>query len=339
MGFANMHLKLRYSQQILYGCKNKNCQTPTCLSYQRRISKKPLRRFTVLSARILAFFIALQDDPKKSLCPHEPQYLSEATTDEAVQIPFDKPLSSGKASKSSACLRSTSVKVNPDSELPSHKNAKRHSSHKALEGKANIDKVRFDGEVADSDSDPGILMKRQRIPRAEKDFNSFTQNLFNSSDIDMLDRGEIPAFFLRWIPWLHKEKDNSLPEEVKEHMKNLMRAIFEPKAEVLGLSDKAECNPLVDKQEDKSAEVATSREPLSSKEFDGKYYHLEKTFPVPQKPAKRPTNTATALESSYAPNMSGTDSESQPRKRSIHSEHHDNAGTNRDAMSQATTSP
>ncbi|EXJ89299.1 hypothetical protein A1O3_02365 [Capronia epimyces CBS 606.96] len=61
--YANIHaqrdrrLRLlirRYTNQIQYGCMNINCTTPTCLSYRKRNSTGPLRRYTELSARTLA---------------------------------------------------------------------------------------------------------------------------------------------------------------------------------------------------------------------------------------------------------------------------------------------
>ncbi len=61
--YANVHaqrdrrLRLlirRFTNQIQYGCRNINCTTPTCLSYRKRNSTGPVRRYTELSARTLA---------------------------------------------------------------------------------------------------------------------------------------------------------------------------------------------------------------------------------------------------------------------------------------------
>ena len=62
--------RYRYYRQIRYGCHNALCETPTCLSCQRRKAKGPFRRLTVLSARTLASFLASQDDPERKLCPY-----------------------------------------------------------------------------------------------------------------------------------------------------------------------------------------------------------------------------------------------------------------------------
>ncbi|KIW15681.1 hypothetical protein PV08_05731 [Exophiala spinifera] len=67
----------RFTNQIQYGCRNSNCTTPTCLSYRKRNSTGPLRRYTDLSARTLACQL-LEDfsrggkEPLAELCPNEP---------------------------------------------------------------------------------------------------------------------------------------------------------------------------------------------------------------------------------------------------------------------------
>ncbi|KIX96343.1 uncharacterized protein Z520_08121 [Fonsecaea multimorphosa CBS 102226] len=67
----------RYTNQIQYGCRNVNCTTPTCLSFRKRNSTGPLRKYTELSARTLA--CQLVDDynrhgkePFSGLCQNEP---------------------------------------------------------------------------------------------------------------------------------------------------------------------------------------------------------------------------------------------------------------------------
>src|SRR5690242_11642358 len=60
-----------YLSQILHGCKNAYCDTPTCLSCSRRTASKPFRPPTQLTARALAHYLASQDKPRRGLCPHE----------------------------------------------------------------------------------------------------------------------------------------------------------------------------------------------------------------------------------------------------------------------------
>ncbi|KIW73579.1 hypothetical protein PV04_01684 [Phialophora macrospora] len=67
----------RYTNQIQYGCRNVNCTTPTCLSYRKRNSTTPLRKYTELSARTLAFQLVDEygrsgKDTALGLCPNDP---------------------------------------------------------------------------------------------------------------------------------------------------------------------------------------------------------------------------------------------------------------------------
>ncbi|KIX05900.1 uncharacterized protein Z518_03873 [Rhinocladiella mackenziei CBS 650.93] len=67
----------RYSNQIQYGCRNVNCTTPTCLSYRKRNSTGPLRRYTELSARTLACQLVEEctrngKEPLSGLCQNDP---------------------------------------------------------------------------------------------------------------------------------------------------------------------------------------------------------------------------------------------------------------------------
>ncbi|EXJ72688.1 uncharacterized protein A1O5_03835 [Cladophialophora psammophila CBS 110553] len=67
----------RYTNQIQYGCRNVNCTTPTCLSYRKRNSTGPLRKYTELSARTLACQLVDEynrsgKDPFCGLCQNEP---------------------------------------------------------------------------------------------------------------------------------------------------------------------------------------------------------------------------------------------------------------------------
>lgn len=84
--YANVHaqrdrrLRLlirRYTNQIQYGCRNINCTTPTCLSYRKRNSTGPLRRYTELSARTLACQLVEEytrsgKDSLAGLCQNQP---------------------------------------------------------------------------------------------------------------------------------------------------------------------------------------------------------------------------------------------------------------------------
>jgi hypothetical protein len=59
-----------YLSQILHGCTNAHCTTPTCLSCNKRLASRPFRPPTQLTARALAFYLASQDHPRRAICPH-----------------------------------------------------------------------------------------------------------------------------------------------------------------------------------------------------------------------------------------------------------------------------
>ncbi|MCJ1474205.1 hypothetical protein MMC13_002863 [Lambiella insularis] len=67
-----LNLLNRLYRQIRYGCQNPLCTTPTCLSCAKRQTKGPFRRFTILSARALATFLATGENAERKLCPHTP---------------------------------------------------------------------------------------------------------------------------------------------------------------------------------------------------------------------------------------------------------------------------
>jgi hypothetical protein len=57
--------------QILHGCKNAYCDTPTCFSSNKRNASRPYRPPTQLTATALAHHLASQDNPNRALCPYE----------------------------------------------------------------------------------------------------------------------------------------------------------------------------------------------------------------------------------------------------------------------------
>ncbi len=68
--FKNVLISIRYHDQLLYGCSQPDCMTPSCLSYRKRKATGPFRPYTVLTARALATTLASQDHAEKGLCIH-----------------------------------------------------------------------------------------------------------------------------------------------------------------------------------------------------------------------------------------------------------------------------
>lgn len=69
------YLVRRYLSQIQYGCEDSNCTTPTCLSCKKRLTSKPFRVPTPVTARTIAHYLASQDNPYAGLCCNTPKVL------------------------------------------------------------------------------------------------------------------------------------------------------------------------------------------------------------------------------------------------------------------------
>ena len=187
----------RYIAQILDGCQEPYCTTSTCLSFRRRVADVPLRNFTVLSARTVACFLASEDDPEKALCLHEPTMPSglHALTNTGTHLPHRK-------HEARSIIRK---KARPDKET--------------LEGGLIISTVKAqraakDGDAAAKTTDPceNSVCDRPRLGGTpsyksrsgdktteatvekgrEKDPKSFTQNLFDTFAVRMLEWLPVP---------------------------------------------------------------------------------------------------------------------------------------------------
>lgn len=60
----------KFIVQLREGCASNYCSTPTCFSFRKRgVGHVPIRRYNVTSARVLAVYMASQDNPENALCP------------------------------------------------------------------------------------------------------------------------------------------------------------------------------------------------------------------------------------------------------------------------------
>lgn len=60
----------KFIVQLRDGCGSNYCATPTCFSFRKRsVGRIPIRRYNVTSARVLAVYMASQDNPENGLCP------------------------------------------------------------------------------------------------------------------------------------------------------------------------------------------------------------------------------------------------------------------------------
>lgn len=306
--FAHMLCKSRFHRQILYGCKNANCQTPTCLSYQKRISKRPFRGFTVLSARILAMFLASQDDFEESLCPHESRTLSEVPDEKSKRRMSNEPKSSRTAPSSTMSLRSAPTKITPEPELTSFITRKGSANPKSQNGHIYLDKVRVGKELVDLDAEKTVKKKDQL--RTGKDTRSFTQNLFDTSGMRMLEEGINPVVLLRWVPWFDKAKINPFTKAIIRGNEHTVEEIV-IRYKSLHNPDRIELDVPVNMDGGKPAESASLTESVFGKQSEMKYEGHDKTLPNVENPMVKPTD-------SKATSNNSKDSDSSLRERDVH---------------------
>ena len=170
----------RYIRQILYGCKNPHCETPTCLSCQRRVAKGPFRPYTLLSARTLATFLASQDHPERDLCPHQSIDVDSGPRAKEANLPgkkFENRRSLFASSSSSHITTTTSdIESTPahEREIKVHI-ANGHSKTRGLKTVTsrarNLEKPKNNDHVC-----------------RDKDPKSFTQNVFDTVAMKVLHR-------------------------------------------------------------------------------------------------------------------------------------------------------
>jgi hypothetical protein len=155
----------RYKQQILYGCENPDCRTPTCLSFQKRATDGPFRQYTDLSARTLACYLASQDNAERGLCRNPPKQSSEFPPTHAPHFHKNPRNSTVEASQ-----------VSGHSDRDTHP-----ESHQPLVFTSGSSRTRSDfTEKHDQDSVFSTSLKT-------KDPKSFTQNLFDTLSLRMVE--------------------------------------------------------------------------------------------------------------------------------------------------------
>ncbi|WEW58110.1 hypothetical protein PRK78_003577 [Emydomyces testavorans] len=179
----------RYKSQLLHGCQEPNCTTPTCLSFRRRVTEAPFRNFTDLSARTLACYLASQDDPEKGLCRNlpaaSPDSLAEGDTSwRTTRLP---PLSaqenSGLFGYARHDRRRRAAK-GAGSDTRKLRRPSNESLRPENNGLSNLPEV-----IESSEPQISHNASPQEAPRpkALKDPKSITQNLFDTLSVRMVE--------------------------------------------------------------------------------------------------------------------------------------------------------
>ena len=206
----------RYTNQIQYGCRNSNCNTVTCLSYRKRNSIAPLRRYTEVSARTLACHL-VEDytrsgkDSLSGLCPNEPvvPWYEDPSISRKRRSSIEKPVHHRYKAQENGHPVKSAVATQNNKELTRHsplaehpvrrtsedgplqatrrsRNRDNRSLHYRDEGAENASlspkRDEHNSKVGETSRAPGTAEKR--------DMASFTQTLFHL----------MPLKLLNWFP-------------------------------------------------------------------------------------------------------------------------------------------
>lgn len=156
----------------------------------------PLRKFTALSARTVACFLASEDDPEKALCPHEPtippiQALTKNGTHHSHLKREARSVARTEAQPNNGTLEAgtmpsavTAERAAKDGEASARSTDQRESlvSNRPRSDGAHCHDSRDDEKTKEASVEKG----------REKDPKSFTQNLFDTFAIRMLEWLPVP---------------------------------------------------------------------------------------------------------------------------------------------------
>ncbi|PWY78361.1 hypothetical protein BO70DRAFT_380595 [Aspergillus heteromorphus CBS 117.55] len=168
----------RYKNQLLHGCQDPGCQTTTCASYRRRVTEGPFRRYTELSARTLACYLASVDNAENGLCRNIPR------------LPHDLSQQENRRSKRrSRVLPPTDAPKERETEGVGHNGEDVIRPSPATRGSSVPD----DGSI--QIASPGLGLQDQPVAAPEeapgaqrmRDPKSFSQNLFDTLSLRMIE--------------------------------------------------------------------------------------------------------------------------------------------------------
>ncbi|KAL6229977.1 hypothetical protein BDW75DRAFT_82844 [Aspergillus navahoensis] len=171
----------RYKNQILYGCQDSNCQTPTCASYRRRVSEGPYRRYTDLSARTLACYLASLDNAEAGLCRNP----SRVPTELSSQDPSRLLKRRTNASSAQSPTRDSPVSIAP-TQRSRRSRLQTSATYSAAEGRPKVRYLENDAALSAAPTRGSPEPSSSPVLRM-KDPKSFTQNLFDTLALRMIE--------------------------------------------------------------------------------------------------------------------------------------------------------
>ncbi|KAF7585181.1 hypothetical protein BBP40_011855 [Aspergillus hancockii] len=170
----------RYKNQVLYGCQNPCCSTPTCASYRRRVTEGPFRRYTELSARTLACYLASLDNAESGLCRNTPRVPSDFPSQDYYRrfkrrnrVSTDSRREYGGSSEVDQCAT--------DRYSADQTSSDKHGAIWDTSTRASLSAPEMQGHT-----DP-LPANEDHSTQPLKDPKSFTQNLFDTLSLRMIE--------------------------------------------------------------------------------------------------------------------------------------------------------
>lgn len=159
--------------QLREGCGNEKCTTSTCFSCRRRLAgRQPIRRYNTTSARILAIYLASEDNPESRLCPY-------------LRLPKSPPAALNSLRFSPAPKPHPSKGPNVAGDTSSPKNISGGKGQRTLNNHNGKDKERPKTPTHHTEKEePGFTVLE--IPK-RADYRSFAANVFGTVAVKMME--------------------------------------------------------------------------------------------------------------------------------------------------------
>ncbi|KAH8427651.1 HECT domain protein [Aspergillus melleus] len=189
----------RYKNQLLYGCQDPGCQTATCASYRRRVTEGPFRRYTELSARTLACYLASLDNAESGLCRNSPRVPSDLSSQDSHQRRSKR--------RTRALPTNDTCRDRSGSSAAGHNVPKGTSPQTPSTRNADLSGVKSNASRNSSEFEPQkhseyLPLDESGTIQQMKDPKSFTQNLFDTLSLRMIE----------WLP-LRRSPSSICPEQ------------------------------------------------------------------------------------------------------------------------------
>ncbi|CAG8152356.1 unnamed protein product [Penicillium nalgiovense] len=169
----------RYKAQLLHGCDDPGCRTSTCASHRRRLSEGPYRRYTELSARTLACYLASLDDPETGLCLNVPKPPPQLTAEDYHRISLRRT----RTLEAQTAAANRSPKPDQYDEYHSAGDASRPSQNRSA-----VPRVKGGGSSSQTRTGSSYIRALDHTAEQQlKDPKSFTQNLFDTISLRMVE--------------------------------------------------------------------------------------------------------------------------------------------------------